>query len=74
METSSSSLAQPIKSVPQGLKVGEGFEAMFRLRPTRWGLRYLGLPKNKTYPSGSEISKPRRPSCVSLSGELNAAP
>jgi hypothetical protein len=35
---------------------------------------YLGLPKNNTYPSGSRISNPRRPSCVSSSGALNAAP
>jgi hypothetical protein len=26
---------------------------------------HFGLPKNKTYPSGSHISNPRKPSCVS---------
>jgi len=38
------------------------------------GPGYFGRPKNKTWPSGSQISKPRRPSCVSVSGALNAAP
>src|ERR1700733_6888238 len=37
-------------------------------------LAYLGRPKNKTYPSGSVISKPRKPSCVSASGALKVAP
>ena len=35
---------------------------------------YPGRPKNSTWPSGSVISKPRRPSGVSCSGELNSAP
>jgi hypothetical protein len=34
----------------------------------------FGRPKNKTYPSGLAISKPRSPSWVSFSGTLNAKP